>query len=43
VTVSLGGTTYSDADIASADQLVARADTALYDAKAACRDRLLVA
>jgi diguanylate cyclase (GGDEF)-like protein len=43
VTVSLGGTTYSDADIASADQLVARADTALYDAKAAGRDRLLVA
>ncbi len=43
VTVSLGGTTYRDSGSSSPEQLVAQADAALYDAKAAGRDRLLVA
>jgi diguanylate cyclase (GGDEF)-like protein len=42
VTVSLGGTTYRDSS-SSAEQLVAQADAALYDAKSEGRDRLLVA
>jgi diguanylate cyclase (GGDEF)-like protein len=43
VTVSLGGTTYHDDVTTSPEQMVARADGALYDAKAAGRDRLLIA
>jgi len=43
VTVSLGGTTYRDSETNSPEQLVAQADSALYEAKAAGRDRLLVA
>jgi len=43
VTVSLGGTTYVDAGAGSPEALVARADGALYEAKASGRDRLLVA
>jgi diguanylate cyclase (GGDEF)-like protein len=43
VTVSLGGTTYRDSGASSPEQLVAQADAALYEAKAAGRDRLLVA
>lgn len=43
VTVSLGGTTYGDAGSGSPEELVARADEALYGAKAAGRNRLLVA
>ncbi len=43
VTVSLGGTIYRDSGVSSAEQLVAQADEALYEAKAAGRDRLLVA
>jgi len=43
VTVSLGGTTYRDSGSSSPEQLVAQADAALYEAKAAGRDRLLVA
>ncbi len=43
VTVSLGGTIYRDSGITSPEQLVAQADAALYEAKAAGRDRLLVA
>jgi diguanylate cyclase (GGDEF)-like protein len=43
VTVSLGGTTYGDAGSGSPEELVVRADEALYEAKAAGRDRLLVA
>ncbi len=42
VTVSLGGATYGEGS-ASAEQLVARADSALYGAKAEGRNRLLVA
>jgi diguanylate cyclase (GGDEF)-like protein len=42
VTVSLGGATYGDG-AASAEQLVARADAALYGAKAEGRNRLLLA
>lgn len=42
VTVSLGGATYRDAST-SPDALVALADGALYDAKEAGRDRLVVA
>ena len=43
VTVSLGGTIYRDATTESADGLVAAADAALYEAKAADRDRLVLA
>lgn len=43
VTVSLGGTIYRDKETGSAEQLVAQADSALYEAKAAGRDRLLIA
>jgi diguanylate cyclase (GGDEF)-like protein len=43
VTVSVGGTTYSDATTESPDALVAQADTALYDAKEGGRDRLVLA
>jgi diguanylate cyclase (GGDEF)-like protein len=43
VTVSLGGTTYHDSGSSSPESLVAQADAALYEAKAAGRDRLLVA
>jgi len=43
VTVSLGGTTYNDSGSSSPESLVAQADAALYEAKAAGRDRLLVA
>ena len=43
VTVSLGGTTYRDSGTSSPEQLLAQADAALYEAKAAGRDRLLVA
>ena len=43
VTVSLGGTTYQDGGSTSPESLVAQADVALYEAKAAGRDRLLVA
>jgi two-component system cell cycle response regulator len=43
VTVSLGGTTYRDSGSSSPEQLVAQADAALYEAKAAGRDRLQVA
>jgi diguanylate cyclase (GGDEF)-like protein len=43
VTVSLGGTTYRDSGTSSPDQMVARADAALYEAKAGGRDRLCVA
>ena len=43
VTVSLGGTTYQDSGSSSPESIVARADVALYEAKAAGRDRLLVA
>jgi len=43
VTVSLGGTTYHDSGTSSPEQMLAQADAALYEAKAAGRDRLLVA
>ncbi len=43
VTVSLGGTTYRESGSSSPEQLVAEADAALYEAKAAGRDRLRVA
>jgi diguanylate cyclase (GGDEF)-like protein len=43
VTVSLGGTTYQESGSSSPESLVAQADVALYEAKAAGRDRLLVA
>ena len=43
VTVSLGGTIYRDATTESPDGLVAAADAALYEAKAAGRDRLVLA
>jgi diguanylate cyclase (GGDEF)-like protein len=43
VTVSLGGTTYRESGTTSPEQLVAQADAALYDAKAAGRNRLVVA
>jgi two-component system cell cycle response regulator len=43
VTVSLGGTTYRDSGTSSPEQMLAQADAALYEAKAAGRDRLLVA
>jgi diguanylate cyclase (GGDEF)-like protein len=43
VSVSLGGTTYSDAGTSSPEQMVARADAALYGAKADGRNRLAVA
>jgi two-component system, cell cycle response regulator len=43
VTVSLGGTTYRDSGSSSPEQLVGQADAALYEAKAAGRNRLLVA
>ncbi len=43
VTVSLGGTTYRDSGSSSPEQLLAQADATLYEAKAAGRDRLLVA
>ncbi len=43
VTVSLGGTTYRDSGSSSPEQMVAQADVALYQAKAAGRDRLRVA
>ena len=43
VTVSLGGTTYTDATTESPDALVAQADAALYDAKEGGRDRLVLA
>ena len=41
-TVSLGGTTFREA-ADSADSLVAEADRALYEAKEAGRDRLVLA
>jgi PleD family two-component response regulator len=41
--VSLGGTIYRDSVTESPEQMVAAADAALYDAKAAGRDRLRVA
>jgi diguanylate cyclase (GGDEF)-like protein len=43
VTVSLGGTTYRDSGTSSPEQMLAEVDAALYEAKAAGRDRLLVA
>jgi two-component system cell cycle response regulator len=43
VTVSLGGTTYRDSGSSSPEQMLAQADATLYEAKAAGRDRLLVA
>jgi diguanylate cyclase (GGDEF)-like protein len=43
VTVSLGGTTYHDSGSSSPESLVAQAGAALYEAKAAGRDRLLIA
>jgi two-component system cell cycle response regulator len=43
VTVSLGGTIYRDNVTTSSEQLVAQADAALYEAKAAGRDRLQIA
>jgi diguanylate cyclase (GGDEF)-like protein len=43
VTVSLGGTTYRDSGSSSPERMVAQADVALYEAKAAGRNRLLVA
>lgn len=42
VTVSLGGTTYRDATTESPDALVAQADSALYESKAAGRDRIVL-
>lgn len=42
ITVSLGGSVYQEAD-GSPDELIARADAALYDAKASGRNRLLLA
>jgi len=43
VTVSLGGTTYRDIGTGSPEEVLARADAALYDAKADGRNRLEVA
>jgi diguanylate cyclase (GGDEF)-like protein len=43
VTVSLGGVTFQHADVGSAEALVAKADAALYEAKSAGRDRLVLA
>ena len=43
VTVSIGGTTYREAESGSPQQLVAQADAALYEAKGTGRDRLIVA
>lgn len=42
VAVSLGGTTYRDTGVESAEALVAEADGALYRAKASGRDRLVM-
>lgn len=42
VTVSLGGTTFREA-VESADSLIAEADRALYEAKEAGRDRIVIA
>jgi GGDEF domain-containing protein len=42
VTVSLGGTVFGNAATSSPEQMVARADSALYEAKAAGRDHLFV-
>ncbi len=43
VTVSAGGSTYSSRTTESAEGLVAQADAALYEAKAAGRDRVMIA
>ena len=43
VTVSLGGATYSDGTTDSPEALVANADGAMYEAKAAGRDQLVLA
>ena len=43
VSVSLGGTTYRDIGTGSPEEMLARADAALYDAKADGRNRLAVA
>lgn len=42
VAVSLGGTTYRETGVESAEALVAEADAALYQAKASGRDRLVM-
>ena len=43
VSVSLGGTTYRDIGTNSPEEMLARADAALYEAKADGRNRLAVA